>query len=67
MKLTANQQAGHGYTITQFKTTNGGVSFGVLWYDTGTHSLGWTSPESAENFAEELYRRHFPECSKELK
>lgn len=55
MRLTAAEQAAHGYTITEMRLTGGGKTYGVTWYDTGEHSLGWITSEAAEAHAERCY------------
>jgi hypothetical protein len=54
MKLTATEHAQHGYTITEAPVAGGDKTYGVVWYDTGEHNLGYQTAEAAEAHAERI-------------
>ena len=64
MKLTAMEQAQHGYTITEMTVVGGGKTYGLVWYDTGEHNCGWPTAEAAETFAERWYSYHYAKDNK---
>jgi hypothetical protein len=54
--MTATERAKNGYTVTEFKTTDGVKIYGVKWYDNGDHIVRFDTPEAAELYAERICR-----------